>query len=66
MTYRKAVQQKIDSSTARQDERAELWGEIAKAHEEGGARDVELVLTSKMEDLAVEFHHVLEKLERML
>jgi hypothetical protein len=66
MSYQETVRKKIESSTARHEERGALWGDITNAYDKGGARDVELVLTSTMEDLAVEFRHVLEKLERML
>jgi len=66
MTYKETVREKIENSTARQEERSELWAEISNAYEEGGIEGVELMLTKKMGDLAVEFRHVLEKLERML
>ena len=66
MSYQETVRKKIESSTARQEERGALWGEITSAYEEGGAQGVESVLTKKMGDLAVESRHVLEKLERML
>ena len=66
MTYKEMVREKIESRTARQEERSELWVEISNAYEEGGTQGVESVLTKKMGDLAVEFRHVLEKLERML
>jgi hypothetical protein len=66
MTYVATVREKIASSTARQEERSQLWAEIANADEEGGTQGVESMLTKKMEDLAVQFRHVLGKLERML
>ena len=66
MTYAETVSEKIASSTARQEERSQLWAEITKAYGEGGAQAVESMLTKKMEDLAVEFRHVLKKLEHML
>ena len=66
MSYQETVRKKIESSTARQEERSELWVEISNAYEEGGTQGVESVLTKKMGALAVEFRHLLEKLERML
>ena len=66
MTYKETVREKIESRTARQGERSELWAEISNAYDEGGMEGVESMLTKKMGDLAVEFRHVLEKLERML
>ena len=66
MTYKETVRGKIESSTARQAERSELWAEMSNAYEEGGIDEIEAKLTQKMGDLTVEFRHVLEKLERML
>jgi hypothetical protein len=66
MGYEETVGEKIRSSTARKEQRSELWADIAKAYEEGGAGEVESLLAEKMEGLAVEFRHVLEKLKRML
>jgi len=66
MTYVATVREKIASSTGRQEERSQLWAEITKGYEQGGAQAVESMLNKKMEDLAVQFRHVLGKLERML
>jgi hypothetical protein len=66
MTYQETVRERIESGMARQEERSGLWAEIANADEEGGTQGVESMLTKKMEALAVQFRHVLGKLERML
>ena len=66
MTYQETVRERIESGMARQEERSGLWAEIADADEEGGTQGVESMLNKKMEDLAVQFRHVLGKLERML
>jgi len=66
MSYKEAVREKIESSTARQQERGALWEEITSAYEKSGAQAVESTLTKKIGHLAVESRHVLEKLERML
>jgi len=66
MSYQETVRRKIESSEARQDERKELWSEISKAYEQGGIKEIESALTKKMEDMSVEFRHLLEKLEPML
>lgn len=66
MSYQETVREKIESSMARQEERSELWAHITNAYEEGGIKEVESAVTKKMEELSVEFEHLLEKLERML
>ena len=66
MSYQETVRRKIESSTARQEERSELWVEICSAYEEGGTQGVESMLANKMAVLAVQFRHVLAKLDRML
>lgn len=66
MSYQETVRRKIESSMARQQERSDLWEEISKGYEEGGIEEVESALTKRMQDLGVEFRHLLEKLERML
>ncbi|NIN69981.1 MAG: hypothetical protein GTO63_35925 [Anaerolineae bacterium] len=66
MSYHESVLKKIESSQARQDERKELWSEISNAYEEGGIKEVESAVSKRMEELSLEFEHLLEKLERML
>jgi hypothetical protein len=66
MSYQETVNEKISASMARHQERKELWAEITNAYEEGGIKEVESAVTKKMEELSVEFEHLLEKLERML
>lgn len=66
MSYQETVREKIGSGMARQQERSDLWAEIGRGYEQGGTEEVESALTKKMEELTVEFRHLLEKLERML
>jgi hypothetical protein len=66
MTYQEIVRDKIESTTARQADRSALWDDMTSAYDEGGAQALESLLTKQMDNLAVEYRHVLKKLERML
>ncbi len=66
VSYKESVLERIESREARQEERKNLWTDVSTAYEDGGIEEVESALTKRMQDLGVEFRHLLEKLERML
>jgi len=66
MSYREEIQDKLQRSDERTEERTKLWEEVSKAYEQGGVERVGSILASKAESLKYEFEDAIKGLEKML
>jgi len=66
MDYKNQVQKKITESSARIDERTDLWNGICASYERGGISQVEESLSEKMEIMKIRFDEIINKIEQML
>ena len=66
MSYKEKVEDKIQGSVERAEERTKLWEEVSAAYEHGGVEQVESTLAEKMKGLKDKFEEAIEKLRKML
>jgi len=66
MSYKEEVQDKIQGSAERTEERTKLWEEVSGAYEQGGVEQVGSMLAEKMEGFKDKFEEAIEKVQKML
>lgn len=66
MSYKEEIQDKLQRSDERTEERTRLWEEASAAYEQGGVERLESMLAEKAESLKYEFEDAIKRLEEML